>query len=470
MSSRPKPRPKPRPVVSASRPPSSPGGPSLDTSTPASVKPITLADEDELFIKNRSRTSQTWKKLNRLDEESESKLEKSNSDDDSAEERSPRRVQKKRKTNAGRAARQDWTKAEEISISSDDDAENLILKRVENVSPSSVRKQTDPKRVGKRQRSRSRSITPAPELADEQMEAVRAKIRRVLAHEDEREPSPSLEFDDTRDSIALDPELARIAQEVKAQVRRQASAAPEESRGTTPAVDIGGGPEIVAIKVKWKPHPLNENGRAESLGFQMKRHDSFHVVINEVADVVAVLPENIILSCDGKRVFPSASPHGIGIWAEGVLEACEKSTHEYIRSQRHRSPSIVVERGPPAAGGRPLTPTQEEDTDESSDEKSEASGDTFKLVLRSKIGKDITLTVRPTTKCGAIIKGFLRVAGLTDQYPNTTPAKPARGRKGKNAATINYPQLMVDGEKMNPESEIGDADLEDGDMVEVFGL
>lgn len=129
-----------------------------------------------------------------------------------------------------------------------------------------------------------------------------------------------------------------------------------------------------------------------------------------------------------------------------------------------------MDRGPVTGGSRLLTPTQEESSEEESDAQPETNGETFKLVLRSNITKDITLTVRPTTKCGAIVKGFLKAAGLTDKYPNTTPAKPTKGRKGKNAGATNVPQLMIDGEKMNPDSEIADADLEDGDMVEVVGL
>ena len=110
-----------------------------------------------------------------------------------------------------------------------------------------------------------------------------------------------------------------------------------------------------------------------------------------------------------------------------------------------------------------------------SDAESEAD-DKFKIVLQSSLtqGQHITLTVRPRTKCGAIVKAFLRKAGLAEQYPQvfqdtTTKAAPTkRGRK--SGAQQKDPRICIDGEKMSNDTEIGDADLEDGDMVEVVGL
>lgn len=66
--------------------------------------------------------------------------------------------------------------------------------------------------------------------------------------------------------------------------------------------------------------------------------------------------------------------------------------------------------------------------------------------------KNITLVVRPTTTCGAIVKAFLKKAGLKSR------------KKGDGVS------LMVDGDKMAAESEIAEADLDDGDMIEVVGL
>ena len=95
---------------------------------------------------------------------------------------------------------------------------------------------------------------------------------------------------------------------------------------------------------------------------------------------------------------------------------------------------------------------------------------TFKLIVRSERtkDKDITLTVRPTTKCGAIVRAFLKKAGLQAEYPEGGAPAKSRGR-GK-AAAAKVPALSVDGDRMGSETEIGEADLEDGDQVEVVGL
>lgn len=209
----------------------------------------------------------------------------------------------------------------------------------------------------------------------------------------------------------------------------------------------------------------------------MVQHDDFRQVFDETADTVGVLSHHIIMSYNGKRVFSSATPHSIHIWAEAEFgpcftvftslafsiqyilftEACDKITHEYVRSHRHgrsMSPSHDPTGGDVATNSRAGT----QDLSESEEETSQ--GEKFKLILRStQTPKDISLTVRSTTTCGAIVKAFLKSAGLSDKYAGQTPKK---GKEG--------PRLCVDGDKMDPGSQIGDADLEDGDMVEVVGL
>ncbi len=127
---------------------------------------------------------------------------------------------------------------------------------------------------------------------------------------------------------------------------------------------------------------------------------------------------------------------------------------------RTRSPSIEFN----DAASDDATPAAEE-------HREEKPADSFRLVVRSErtAGKNITLLVRPTTKCGAIVRGFLKKAGLEAEYPASPPAAKGRGR-GKAAAPAKAPALSVDGDRMDPETEIGEADLEDGDQVDVVGL
>ena len=200
-------------------------------------------------------------------------------------------------------------------------------------------------------------------------------------------------------------------------------------------------------------------------------------MFEETADEAGVLSDNLIVTHNGARVFSSASPHAIGIWAETELEACDKVTFEWLRAraQQRRSASLEPDFATSAKLDytSSLPPTQEE-TEGASEAESAVSDkdDKFKIILRSKGNKDITLTVRPTTKCGAIVKAFLKNAGLTDKYPGAGEVGGAstnkRGRK--NAPPSGGPWLMIDGDKMANHVEIGEADLEDGDMVDVTGL
>ena len=68
--------------------------------------------------------------------------------------------------------------------------------------------------------------------------------------------------------------------------------------------------------------------------------------------------------------------------------------------------------------------------------------------------------MRQTTKCSAILKAYLKKAGLASKYPSAS----------KKTSKTKGPALAVDGDRLNPNDEIGTADLEDGDQVEVVGL
>lgn len=139
------------------------------------------------------------------------------------------------------------------------------------------------------------------------------------------------------------------------------------------------------------------------------------------------------------------------------LDASDLVTYEYLREHRQELPPPTA--NALAQGSSP--PGSAEDGDSDSDPQSMADdddGDIFKLVVRSGITKDVTLKVRPTTTCGAIVKAFLKRAVIADQY--------LEGRSIRGGGQ----RLMIDGERMDPETPISEADLEDGDQVEVDGL
>lgn len=88
--------------------------------------------------------------------------------------------------------------------------------------------------------------------------------RQALAVAPRRAPSPIEIPDDPTDTSDLNPELAKIAEEV----RRRAV-----TTKNTP--EQGGGPELVIIKVRWQPHPLNTAGAKDVWNFKMKRVGAF---------------------------------------------------------------------------------------------------------------------------------------------------------------------------------------------------
>ena len=143
-----------------------------------------------------------------------------------------------------------------------------------------------------------------------------------------RPDSPSNEHvDESMDSIVLDEDLASIARDVRAQV----------NRGND--VEKRGGPEIVTIKVHWQPHPLNVDGHANIWTIEMNRvlifpiifytvlvtsslqRDTFHALFEDIADAAGMLTGSLILTHDGSRVFASATPHSLKIWAEAQMGA-----------------------------------------------------------------------------------------------------------------------------------------------------
>lgn len=72
-------------------------------------------------------------------------------------------------------------------------------------------------------------------------------------------------MEESTDTIALDPEFARIAEEL-----RQAKASGSSATNTTP-IEAVGGPEFVLVKVRWRPHPLDTAGQPQTWTYKMRR-------------------------------------------------------------------------------------------------------------------------------------------------------------------------------------------------------
>lgn len=183
----------------------------------------------------------------------------------------------------------------------------------------------------------------------------------------------------------------------------------------------------------------------------------------------------------------------------GYSDAYEKTAYEYIQkthSVEYMDPVAIGRISPEVigidsddedniAGSSWQTNSQTQIQESDADSEIEPGG-TFKLVLRSALtgANTISLVVRQTTKCGAIVKAFIKKAGLEERYPelfdssgsNTGNSK--KGKKNNGGARTGtscqlsekQARLCIDGEKQDNDAVIGEADLEDGDMVEVVGL
>jgi hypothetical protein len=143
----------------------------------------------------------------------------------------------------------------------------------------------------------------------------------------------------------------------------------------------------------------------------------------------------------------------VGLLIGQIIDASDKTTFEHLRAQRdrQRSQSVALDDDPGDARRSPSPPADTSPTREET--PAPEKGEKFKLVIRAGTAKDITIAVRPTTTCGVIVRAFVKAAGL-----NVPAAKLAAAR------------IIVDGDKMDNDTEIGEADLEDGDMVEIAGL
>ncbi|KAJ6585242.1 hypothetical protein B0H19DRAFT_1016304 [Mycena capillaripes] len=448
---RPRPRPRPRARVPEATSPTDNG--------PSPVLPVApvVVDDDAMFMRNQGRDASTWRKLEKLNK-AKQKAARSDSESDSD---SPRRKKQKKKMGDAAQAKIDRLKSETLSEDSDSDSDVLL-----------VGDASTPLNKRKKRRSRSRSITPPPPVSKQHLQMAKNIVRCVstlAAQATARTPSPPPDADESTDTIILDPELQEIAHLAAARAQRSYSE-PTDSESA----------ETLEITVKWRPHPLNEAGRATEVVFKLNRTENFRDLFEAVAEDQSILVESLIMSYNGARLVPSVTPASLNLWGDAELVACDKTTWEYLRAH-------------PAASTNPNPPIELSDEDEDalspgvhsnvqeSDTESDAGGETFKLVLQSAVAKPITLTVRPTTTCGAIVQAFLKKAGLADKYASANgngkgPRKSVGGgsKKGKKGAAalepVKEPQLVIDGDKMAPHVPIGDMDLDDGDTVDVVGL
>ncbi|KAK0504168.1 hypothetical protein EDD18DRAFT_1132299 [Armillaria luteobubalina] len=464
-------RPRPRPIVKQKNAEAN----SSSSSIPK-LSELIVKDNDEMFIRNRSRDMNAWRKLE--EKNKETKARSRSPDSDPNEDASPRRRKQKKKAVNDAVPR--WQRDKNLlrflsEDASDGDADlDEDLAQQDNSPGKLKRKRTN------RQRSRSRSITPPPAIPIQQLQNARNVIRQALATTP-RPASPTQYDDDnldaSTDNIILDPELASIARRSKASF--SAPQITSEGSGTS---------AVVRISVRWQLHPDNQGSLSKVEVFQMNRSENFRALFEAIAEIQHILTDNLIMTYQNKRVFPSVTPNTLSIWSSAEFVACNKTTYEYMRSSKYRNakpppvpvnPDAIVISSDTDGADAGLNISSDDDEPDSfltappavpNPDKEEDDGEKLKLTLRSKkTTQDIILVVRPTTTCGAIVRAFLKKAGLADEYPAVMNEATSSTKK-KRGVQLKDPRIYIEGDKMGNEVVIGEADVEDGDMVEVGGL
>ncbi|KAF9077507.1 hypothetical protein BDP27DRAFT_1311157 [Rhodocollybia butyracea] len=488
----PVPRPKPLPKALPKGPVASSSAAPTQGSSSHQITYDNVQDDDEMFMRNRGRDKESWAKLRKISKEKEQKKKTSTKivETDSDSDNSTRRPKDSKSKKSDKSPLKKYQTKKKLDrllsqeVSSSDSDDSITIQDVGNMQDNKLkRKRTETKRA------RSKSITPPPAIPQYQLENARQIIRNQLGGQ--RKSSPEAEDDyEEEDTFVLDPQLAKIAQNVKSQ---------SELIGHTDAVDI---------TVKWEPHPMNEYGKQQVWAFKMDRTDNFFELFENVAEEARVLIEKLVMMYRGKRIFSSVTPQTLGIWSNADFVACDAPTYDYNKktaAERLRAEQSTKSTQPKSTKPQNTDPNVIDLADSDSDDEpdpeieiiaknnqSDAESQTeagtgggkkgedddqdkFKIVLRSGLtSKDIMLNVRSTTKCGAIVKAFLKKAGLAEKYPvifaegNVSAQK--KSKSFGSATSGKIPQLRIEGEKAGNDDEIGGYDLEDGDMVEVVDL
>ncbi|KAH8825157.1 hypothetical protein DL96DRAFT_1612111 [Flagelloscypha sp. PMI_526] len=444
----PRPRPKPKAAASVQSP-------------VASSSSVTVIDDDAMFIKNKARTLESWKKLdeinNRNTARSGMRVNSDSEDSGSDHDSSPRGKKRKKAKDAEPTWQKSRNHARLLSIEpqSDQDSDIEILD-----SPTLKRKHSSLTRKSKGTR---RVLTPPPRLNASDIAAAKSIVQQALSSPDKETAYLGDEYefgeaDASTDTIYQDPDLQRIAQRYKASTKSPTKPV------STSNVDIA---DVVQAHVKWIPHPQKPGNRELQLQFKIFRNQNLGDMFDAIAEEVSILESNLVVLHNQHLVFSSVTPAALKIWSKSDFVACEKSTYEWIKKQPGGVSAFL--------GGGIREPTPGLDNDSDKDDgptiNAEDADDAFTIILRSAVTKEVRLTVRPTTKCGAIVKAFLKKADLPEPASGGPPAKKRGGKKGA-AGQNEYGnvKLSIDGDRMGDDVEIGEADLEDEDVVEVVGL
>ncbi|KAF9046090.1 hypothetical protein BJ165DRAFT_1129408 [Panaeolus papilionaceus] len=459
----------------------------------AAGRMIEVKDTDDMFIRNKNRSNVTWAKIEAINKEATKEDKDRESTDSEDENESPRSRHKRKKKDSSVPK---WQRSEELVRMLSVEAESSDSDIEVTGSGHGSREHSTAATPRKRKRVRSKSLTPPP-VPLAQIQNARQIVRDKLGtrhHSPNRSVDVDDMYldDDPADNFVLQPELSALAKKIAANNRATTpgfdsgfSHTPTPAPGHSTSTD-----GVLVITVKYISHPLRPVTRVkQSQVYKINMGDTFRDLYDAVAEDMGVKSSNLIMTHNGRRFYPFVTPHTLRIFTDSVnMDAYEKETFEYMRT----NPMTMDLPVPPTfqpAYSQPRTPSQLQppgevldlDSDNDSDrgastpvaraasisdddegpsnhtqsnaqeDLSESEGpsatkekDTspsFKLVCRAVLPNSapgappasFTLAVRQSTTCAAIVKGFLKKAGLenepcyADLFGNAAAAEPEPG-------------------------------------------
>ncbi|EUC63350.1 Rad60-SLD domain protein [Rhizoctonia solani AG-3 Rhs1AP] len=411
MSARPRPKPRPKPKVTSEPSTSATSLESSRAKSPASV------NDDDLFIRHDpNRLLYNQKKPREKSPLRDVKYFDNGDSDESPDSK------RRKKDLAPKRAKPlpSWTFQTRdptlANVDSDDDSSELEI--LEDDAFKDVPSAPLPK-----PKLRERSITPPPQDLRYQIgNQVHELLHNLYDVDDDRELSPEME---SQDCIQLLPELAAIQKHARA-----SSAAPELEDARS-----------VDLHIKWIPHPTHPEpweSTLKSWDFNVPLSKPF----GEIRRMLTGLPMTTqpILRWQSRRLFDGGTPASLLAGSKLDIKAMTKPTNEYFE-ERHQIPLSAP--GSDAA----------DDLDGASGSRDGSPAVAEKITLRLRTGpKDARPTavkVFPDATIQTVIEAFLAKTG----------------RAGTQGVS-----LQIDGDDLEMDSTVADADLEDGDLVEVAGI
>ncbi|ORY03988.1 hypothetical protein K493DRAFT_297220 [Basidiobolus meristosporus CBS 931.73] len=288
------------------------------------------------------------------------------------------------------------------------------------------------KRCSVEEFDRELSLTPPPEVVQpaskrrQTQDSDLSYLKEALITSID-EPLTSTEILDSE----LDPELMSLAQQTRdrAQIPTKSDYVAKVEIIVKTLVDDRAPTTIDSSRHKKLHAPIK---------FILRCNDTFERLMSLFSKTKNIPLDSLVMTYEGVRVFPRATPMSLGIYASGEIEACTRDLYNHLQTlkaqERQQFDDEVDEDvAAPMPNQASQKPTRQPDSEE-----------TIHIKLRSKDGSTERMKVKPTTSIRAIIQQYIKLKQLA---PNTSV------------------RILFDDEALDPDDLIQDTEIEDGDML-----